>query len=404
MVTRRAVLAAMVCATVTAAGCSATPTESATGATESPSSSPAASPTSSHSSRPNQPLESATAAKLDTAITETMTASEIPGALIGIWSPEGDYVKAVGIADSATDSPMKPDFYSRIGSVTKTFTATAVLQLVDDGKLALDEPIGRYLDGVPNGETITVRQLADMRSGLADYTKTDEFAAAIAANPQRDFTPEELLAWAFAKPAAFPPGQRVEYCNTNYILLGQLVEKVGGQPFGDYLTERILDPLGLTHTSFPTGNQFPEPHPHGYTEPPDSDGPPVDATAWTTSFAWTAGAMVSTLDDLRTWVPALATGKLISPELLQQRLSTSPEPGGPADFGYGIGIFTVAGWVGHNGSVPGYQTVAVHLPRREITLVVMINTDIAVPGRSDPSEVLTTAITSVLTPENVYKL
>lgn len=81
-----------------------------------------------------------------------------------------------------------------------------------------------------------------------------------------------------------------------------------------------------------------------------------------------------------------------------------PEPGGPADFGYGIGIFTVAGWVGHNGSVPGYQTVAVHLPRREITLVVMINTDIAVPGRADPSEVLTTAITSVLTPENVYKL
>lgn len=409
MVTRRAALAAMVCATVVAGGCSAAPTESATGsATESPARSPSSSssssPAESPTSRPNQSFEKSTAARLDTAITETMKASEIPGALIGIWSPEGDYVKAFGIADTATDSRMKPDFYSRIGSVTKTFTATAVLQLVDDGKLALDDPIGRYLDGVPNGETITVRQLADMRSGLADYTKTDEFAAAIAANPQRDFTPEELLAWAFAKPAAFAPGQRVEYCNTNYILLGQLVEKVGGQPFGDYLTERILDPLHLTHTSFPTGNQFPEPHPHGYTEPPDSDGPPVDATAWTTSFAWTAGAMVSTLDDLRTWVPALATGKLISPELQQQRLRTAPEPGGPADFGYGIGIFSVAGWVGHNGSVPGYQTVAVHLPRREITLVVMINTDIAVPGRADPSEVLTTAITSVLTPENVYKL
>ena len=103
-------------------------------------------------------------------------------------------------------------------------------------------------------------------------------------------------------------------------------------------------------------------------------------------------------------VPALATGELLSPELQRQRLRTAPEPGGPADFGYGIGIFEVAGWLGHNGSVPGYQTVAVYLPERKITLVTMINTDIAVPGQVDPSEALSTAITSVLTPDHVYRL
>lgn len=382
---RRAVFAAAVCTTVAAAGCAAAPTES--------------------TSAPQQrSLESAVAARLDGAIANAMNASAIPGALVGIWSPEGDYVRAFGVADTATGAPMGTDFYSRIGSVTKTFTATAVLQLVDRGKVGLDDPIARYVDGVPNGETITVRQLADMRSGLADYTKTDEFGAAITANPHRDFTPAELLGWAFARPANFPPGQRVEYCNTNYILLGLLVEKVGRQPFADYLTEHILGPLNLAHTSFPTGNQFPEPHPHGYTEPADETGPPVDATTWTTSFAWAAGAMISTLDDLRVWTKALAVGDLLSPELQQQRLRTSPEPGGPADFGYGIGIFDVAGWLGHNGSLPGYQTVAVHLPQRNTTVVTMINTDTAAPGQVDPSEALATAITSVLTPDHVYRL
>jgi D-alanyl-D-alanine carboxypeptidase len=103
-------------------------------------------------------------------------------------------------------------------------------------------------------------------------------------------------------------------------------------------------------------------------------------------------------------MPALATGALLSPELQAQRLRIIPEPWRAPDFGYGMGVFTVAGWIGHNGSVPGYQTVAIYLPERETTLVVMINTDIAVPGGGDPSAALATAITSVITPDNVYRL
>ncbi|HMZ14946.1 MAG TPA: serine hydrolase domain-containing protein, partial [Mycobacterium sp.] len=121
------------------------------------------------------PPASATAAELDTAITAAMQATGVPGVIVGVWSPRGDYVRAFGVADTATGAPMQTDFYSRIGSETKTFTITAVLQLADQRRIGLDDPIGRYLDGVPGGDAITVRQLAGMRSGLANYTETQGF-------------------------------------------------------------------------------------------------------------------------------------------------------------------------------------------------------------------------------------
>lgn len=341
---------------------------------------------------------------LDQAVPDAMKAAGIPGAMVGIWSRDGEYVKAFGVADTATGSPTRVDFYSRIGSVTKTFTATAVLKLVDEGKVRLDDPIAAYVDGVPDGEAITVRQLAAMRSGLADYSKVEGFDREVAADPRREFSPAELLGWAFSQPAQFPPGERFEYCNTNYILLGILVERVSGMSLADYLTAQVLGPLGLDQTTLPTVNRFPDPHARGYTGPFEEGGPAIDATDWTGSLTWAAGAMTSNLNDMRIWMPALATGALLSPELQQQRLNTTTEPGQAPDFGYGMGVFTVAGWIGHNGSVPGYQTVAIYLPERETTLVVMINTDIAAPGGEDPSTVLATAITSVITPDNVYRL
>lgn len=382
-------LAAMVVVSVLSTGCATTAT-----APERQAYAPA------EDSRLLDPIR---AGLLDQAIPDAMESAGIPGAMVGIWSSGGDYVKAFGFADRATSSPMRVDFYSRIGSVTKTFTATAVLKLVDEGRLRLDDPIAAYLDGVPNGEAITVRQLLTMSSGLVDYSKVEGFEQIVAADPQREFPTEELLYLAFTAPTQFAPGERFEYSNTNYILLGMLVERITGRPLPDYLTENVLDPLDLNETAFPLGTQFPIPHALGYTESFEDGGPPQDSSGWTASIVGAAGAMTSTLADMRKWMPALATGSLLSPELQQQRLQTLPEPGGPADFGYGMGIFTVAGWIGHNGSVPGYQTVAVYLPERQTTLVVMINTDIPAPDGSDPSEALATAITSVITPDNVYK-
>jgi D-alanyl-D-alanine carboxypeptidase len=349
-----------------------------------------------------KPLDDALAKRLDAAVNAAMTAAGVPGAIVGIWGPDGDYVRAFGLADKATKAPMKADFYSRIGSVTKTFTVTAILQLADQGKLGLDDSIAEFIDGVPLGNRITLRQLARMQSGLVNYTETQEFQKAMFANPRRSFTPHELIDFAFAQPNTFPPGEGFEYCNTNTVLLGMVVQKVSGQPLDAYIQDHILSPLGMSHTSFPKTNAFPDPHAQGYTRQ-TGDGKEAAATDWDPSWAWAAGAMISTLDDMRIWAPALATGKLLTPQMQEQRLQTVGSPGMPPQDGYGLGIFNLGGWIGHNGSLPGYQTVVVYLPQKQTSLVILINTDIEYQG-GEPSTTLATAITKELTPDHVYSL
>jgi D-alanyl-D-alanine carboxypeptidase len=349
-----------------------------------------------------KPMNDALAQRLDAAVNQAMTAAGIPGAIVGIWGPDGDYVRAFGVADKTTRAPMKADFYSRIGSVTKTFTVTAVLQLADQGKLRLDDPIAEFVDGVPLGDKITLRQLARMQSGLFNYSASPEFQQAMFADPRHPFTPRELLNYALAQPNQFPPGEGFEYCNTNTILLGLVVQKVSGEPLNTYIQDKILAPLGMSHTSFPTTNAFPEPHAQGYTVQ-TADGKETTATDWDPSWGWAAGAMISTLDDMRIWAPALATGKLLTPQMQEQRLQTVGQPGMPPQDGYGLGIFNLGGWIGHNGSLPGYQTVTVYLPQKQTALVIMINTDIEYQG-NEPSTTVATAITKELSPDHIYSL
>ncbi|MBX7434533.1 beta-lactamase family protein [Mycobacterium sp. Y57] len=340
--------------------------------------------------------------RLDDAVDRVMSETAIPGAIVGIWGPDGEYVRAFGVADTKTRDPMKTGFYSRIGSLTKTFTVTAVLQLADQGKVGLDDPIADYVDGVPRGREITLRQLAGMRSGLANYTANPEFEHAMFADARRPFTPQELLGYAFSQPASFAPGDGLQYSNTNTVLLGLVVEKVGGRPLGEFIAEHILAPLQMTDTLFPTDSAFPKPHAEGYTTQ-TAEGGETTATDWNPSWAWAAGAMISTLDDLRIWAPALATGRLLTRQMQEQRLQTVGTPGMPAPDGYGLGLFELGGWIGHNGSLPGYQTVAVYLPEKQTTLVILINTDISVE-KGEPATLLATAITTELTPDHVYRL
>jgi len=377
-----------------ASGCAGTSTQQAT---------PESSATATSSSAvPSADLDAGLAQRLDSAIKQAMTAAKVPGTIVGIWRPDGRYVRAFGVADKATGAPMQSDFYSRIGSVTKTFTVTGVLQLADAGKLTLDDPIAKYVDGVPEGDKITLRDLARMQSGLVSYSATDGFQKEFFADPKGDFTPRELLDWAFARPNTFPPGAGFEYCNTNTILLGLVVEKVSGHPLHDYIHDQIATPLGLSHTIFPVDNAFPQPHAQGYTVQ-TADGKEAVATDWNPSWGWAAGAMISTLDDMHTWAKALATGTLLSPAMQQQRLQTVGSPGLPPQDGYGLGIFNLGGWIGHNGSLPGYQTVAVFLPEAQTTMVIFVNTDIEAPG-GEPGTALATAITRTLTPDHVYTL
>jgi D-alanyl-D-alanine carboxypeptidase len=384
--------AAVAVSALLVAGCTGEPSSSSSSSSASPTTTSAAA---------EKDIDPAVAGHLDTAINDVMKAVNVPGVIVGLWGPDGRYVRAFGVADKATGAPMKPDFYHRIGSVTKTFTITGVLQLVDEGKVKLDDPIARYVDGVPKGDQITLRQLARMQSGLHNYSATEGFQKALYGDPKRPFTPRELLDFAFSEPNDFEPGQGFEYCNTNTVLLGLTVEKVSGQPLPHYVRDHILDPLKLGHTSFPTDNAFPEPHAQGYTL--DAEDKEVTATDWNPSWGWAAGAMISTLDDMRVWADALAAGTLLSPETQRQRLDTANAPPLPPQDGYGLGIFDLAGWVGHNGSLPGYQTVVVHLAEKQMTLVIMSNTDIPAGG-GEPSTALANAITKIVSPDHVYTL
>ncbi|WP_037898547.1 MULTISPECIES: serine hydrolase domain-containing protein [Streptomyces] len=338
-------------------------------------------------------------ARLDRTIEDVRRQAGIPGAVVGVWLPgKGSYVRATGVADTATRRPMASDVFLRIGSETKTFTVTALLTLVDDGRIRLDDPISHYVDGVPDGHRITLRHLAGMRSGLFPYSADPDFAHALLSDPQRYFTPQEVLAYGYRHDNTFAPGTQFQYSNTNLVLLGLVIEKVSGQCLADFIESRVLRPARLHHTLLPQGPEFPEPHPHGYTNQ-TLTGEVADTTNWNPSWAWAAGAMISNLHDLRRWAPIVATGSLLSAQTQAQRLKTLPT--GIAGLSYGLGIFETAGWIGHNGSIPGYQTVTVYLPSKKATLVIMINTDIS-SGGQEPSTLLARAVTGIVTPGNVY--
>ncbi|WP_418959270.1 serine hydrolase domain-containing protein [Streptomyces tritici] len=338
-------------------------------------------------------------ARLDRAIEDVRVQAGIPGVAVGVWMPgKGCYLKATGVADTATRAPMTTDGYVRIGSETKTFTVTALLQLVDQGRVGLDDPIAKYVAGVPNGARITLRHLAEMRSGLFPYTSDPEFIRTLLSDPYRTFTPQEVLAYGYRHDNTSDPGVRFQYSNSNLVLLGLVVEKVTGKRLADVIHQRVLRPAGLHRTLFPRGAEFPEPHPRGYTNQTLS-GAVVDATDWNPSWAWAAGAMISDLHDLRRWAEILATGRLLSPATQEQRLRTLPT--GFPGTSYGLGILDTNGWIGHNGSIPGYETVTVHLPSEKATLVIMLNTDV-LSGGQEPSTLVARAVTQVITPDHVY--
>lgn len=346
-------------------------------------------------------LSPAVAARLDGAIRGVMREAQVPGVMVALSAPgKGEYIRAFGTADKATGQQMSPGLYMRIGSETKTFTVTALLELVDQGKVGLDDPIGRYVKGVPNGDRITLRQLAGMRSGLYNYSMDDDFFKALTSDPQRSFTPQQLLAYSFKHPVNFAPGAEFEYCNTNTILLGLVVEKAGGMPLHDYITKNVVRPAGLKHTLFPTGAEFPQPHAHGYTQQ-TATGKVEDSTDWNPSWGWAAGAMISDLEDMRTWAKVVATGTLLTAETQAQRLKTGSTD--LSDTGYGLGIFNVEGWIGHNGSLPGYQSLTIYLPQEQATLVVLLNTDVP-HDQTEPSTLFGKAITEIVTPDHVYDL
>src|SRR5919112_287098 len=332
--------------------------------------------------------EQASEDALNAALEKSFEESGAPGVVAAVQTPEYTWIRALGVADRTSEEPMTPDVHHRIGSVNKTFTGTLLLQAEAEGLLSLDDTIDRYVDGVPNGDKITLRQMADHTSGVADYSRTEQFDDELASDPYQVWEPEQLVQIGLKDSPLFDPGTEWQYSNTNYILLGLVLEQVTGETIGQLYRERIIEPLGLQGTSFPdlTDSSLPEPHAQGYTlKGQSSGGEPLDTTDWNFSFAWTAGEMISTVEDLLAYGRALGTGEgLFSPEQQAERIDSLvsdvpplTQPPFKGDFGYGLGLIKEHEWIGHGGEIDGYNTSLFYQPELDAVVVVEVNSDIS---------------------------
>lgn len=308
-------------------------------------------------------------AALQDALERVMSEYDVPGAAAGVWIPgEGSWTTAVGVADREGDVPVTVDMTWPIRSITKSYTVTLLLQLVDDGEVSLDDTIDEYVEGVTDGDEITLLELANMSSGNADYVD-DAFLADFSVDPEKIYTIDELNAFALGKPAQFAPGTEYRYTNANTNLLGAVIEKVTGKPYAEVLDERILTPLGQSGTAYVADvADWATPHAVGYMTIDGALQPQTENP----SILGAAGAMFSTLDDGRVWAETLGTGALLTPATQKLRQVGHPIPQPPYDE-YAVGMGETEGWWGHNGEGVGFTAATFHDSASGANIVVYMN-------------------------------
>jgi D-alanyl-D-alanine carboxypeptidase len=303
---------------------------------------------------------------------------DAPAVMYGVWDPaRGTAVRAFGVSDRETGTPASTDQSFRIASITKTFTATAVLLLVDDGLVRLDAPVARYVgqlvDPLPEGRSATIRRLLNMTSGFPDYGgRSDGPFTTSVLTPQRVWTPAQVVR-AAVRYAPDEPGA-FNYSNTNYVILGELVARVSGMPFGTFVRRRILQPLGLRHTRIPS-TLTPPVALHGYLDASwgQAARAGTDATSWSTSSAGAAAGGVSTLEDLARWAAADFGDALLSSRTRAARLRRVSSDRLLRGSAYGLGLQIERGWHFHVGELFGWETLAMASPRTGRVVVVVRN-------------------------------
>jgi D-alanyl-D-alanine carboxypeptidase len=306
-----------------------------------------------------------------------------PGALVLVDDGSSRHEAASGLAVLQGRVPLHARDRFRVGSITKTFVAVVVLQLVYERRLRLDDTVERWLPGlVPGGGRITVRELLGHTSGLADYAGDAAFVRRMLAQPRRRWTPRELVQVAFAEGPVARPGERFAYASTNYVLLGMVVERATRTSLDDQLRRRIFAPLGLWDTSFAPGPEVQGRYAHGYA-PSEYDGivgslaTARDRSTVGTSWAWAAGAVVSTAADLSWFFGSLLQGRLLPTRLLE---AMRPAPG--ARYGLGLAAFrTPCGTaIGHTGALLGTVSAAWSSPDGRRRVVAMSNSHPLTPS------------------------
>ncbi len=310
-------------------------------------------------------LDDAKIAELEVALESARAEQNLPGLAMAVATPDDVWVGTTGLADTATDRAWAHDDLFRIGSVTKTFTTAAILQLADEGALTLDDPVQQWVPGYWQGPTIA--DLLGHSSGIASYNYIGNF------DGSAQWTPTELVEWAWdLEPELhFEPGTDWEYSNTNYVLLGLIIEGATGQSYEAVVSERFTGPLGLDATRIAQAGEQPEALVHSYDELGQDITWNQDA-----SMGWAAGGGESTPEQLARWTVALHGGDVLSDERHAYMVLPAGLTGqGESDYGRGAfyesdGELTI---YGHTGGIAGFQTYAYYLEQHEVALVVMSN-------------------------------
>jgi D-alanyl-D-alanine carboxypeptidase len=323
----------------------------------------------------------------------------VPAVLVGDWDNAGrSYVHAFGYSNLATHRALTPADHFRTGSNTKTFVISVLLQLVDAGKVRLDDPLSRFALGVriPNARNITVREACQMRSGLFEAFDAPEFDH-MNVTPDMHFDPRTVIGWAVKQKPYFAPGKGYHYSNTNYLILGLIIEAVTKDSVGDQIRKRLLVPFNLTQTSYPATQAMPEPWAHGYGLDKQRNWEDVSGTI-PVSLMGSAGEMISDMADMKRWVRLYVTGKTSRAATQRARLTCIST--GEANLSFGLGIGCSAGWYGYTGGLPGYNTANYYFPARGITIVAWVpfQRDKPFPGVANA---IFRAIARIMTPANV---
>lgn len=323
----------------------------------------------------------------------------VPGVLIGVWDGKGhSFVRPLGYGILATRTPLTPSDHFRIGSNTKTFTVGVLLQLVDEKKLGLDDPIRRFNIGVkiPNAQNITVRELANMRSGLFEAYDAPQFDK-IKITGDTKLDPRTVISWAVQQKPYFPPNQGYHYSNTNYLILGLIIESVTHDTVADQIRKRLLVPYNLTQTSYPETQAMPEPWARGYGLDKKRDWEDVSGTI-PVSMMGPAGAMISDMADIKRWITLYVTGKTSSPAM-HRALMSCDSVGYPGQ-GFGLALGCSSGWYGYTGGLPGYNTANYYFPPTGAFIVAWVNVQNNSP-RPGVANAMIRDIARILTPNNV---
>jgi len=305
----------------------------------------------------------------------------VPAVLVGVWDGSGGrYVRAYGYGNLAARVPLTADDHFRVGSNTKTFVISVLLQLVDEGKLSLDDPLSRFSLGVtiPNAKNITVRETCQMRSGLFEAYDSPEFDK-LDVTPSMTFDPRTMVKWAVAQKPYFAPGKGYHYSNTNYLVLGLIIESLTKETVGDQIRKRLLVPLALTQTSYPATQAMPSPWAHGYNLNKARTWDDVSNTI-PVSLMGAAGEIISDMNDMQRWTKLYVTGKTSGAATQKARMDCIYTGEGNLSFGLGVGCSS--GWFGYTGGLPGYNTANYYFPAGNTSVVAWVTYqgDKPVPG------------------------